>query len=245
MTRNCAKHHVVAALLLVVPFALIAKQPRTSAPPSWSAPPVSTSFFFRPALEGHRRPGCPGAPRRRCSGTSCTTTSANASSPSSDPTTDPSAPATHHPGHHRHRIWGAVGRAISNGTQTHLEVHPGETHRLHLRRHSREWGPIGNGSYSSLYTLLVGRGLISPPPPPSSPACWPAPSPSSSSPTPSSEHGHGEGILPVVGVPAALRQLWRHGAGDLVPGDRHSDVDPYPSDAGQNELLAGSVRPRF
>ncbi len=155
------KHHVVAALLLVVPFALIAKQPDLGTAILVGAAGFYVIFFAGlpwKVIFGLAAAGAAAAPllwnvlhdyqRKRILTLL-------------DPTTDPLGA-----GYHIIQATiaigsgGAVGKGYLNGTQTHLEFIPEKHTDFIFAVYSEEWGLIGNGFLLFLYTLLVGRGLI-------------------------------------------------------------------------------------
>lgn len=197
------KHYFGATLLLLVPFALIAKQPDLG-----TAILVGAAGFYVIFLAG--------LPWKIILGL---VAAGIASAPFAwnmlhdyqrkrimtliDPTTDPLG-AGYHIIQSTIAIGsgGAIGKGYLNGTQTHLEFIPERHTDFIFAVYSEEWGLLGNAVLVLLYTLLIGRGLMI----------------ASAAPTPFSRllagaitlnfftyafinMGMVSGILPVVGVP--------------------------------------------
>ncbi len=55
---------------------------------------------------------------------------------------------------------GGLGKGYLNGTQTHLEFIPEKHTDFIFAVFSEEWGLLGNGVLLVLFTLLIGRGLM-------------------------------------------------------------------------------------
>ena len=155
------KHFAVAALLLVVPFGLIAKQPDLG-----TALLVGGAGFFVIFLAG--------LPWKIILGL---LTAGAAAAPLLwhalhdyqqkriltliDPSTDPLGS-----GYHIIQSTIAIGsgglsgKGYLNGTQTHLEFIPEKHTDFIFAVYSEEWGLLGNALLLFLYTLLIGRGMI-------------------------------------------------------------------------------------
>ena len=155
------KHYLVAALLLFVPFALIAKQPDLG-----TALLVGSAGFYVIFFAG--------LPWKIIVGMIA---AAAAAAPLLwgmmhdyqqkriltliDPTTDPLGT-----GYHIIQSiiaigsGGAIGKGYLNGTQTHLEFIPEKHTDFIFAVYSEEWGLLGNATLVFLYTLLIGRGMI-------------------------------------------------------------------------------------
>ena len=156
-----ARHFIVAALLLVIPFGLIAKQPDLG-----TALLVGGAGFFVIFLAGLPwkvivgliAAGAAAAPllwgmmhdyqRKRILTLI-------------DPTTDPLGA-----GYHIIQATiaigsgGSFGKGYLHGTQTHLEFIPEKHTDFIFAVYSEEWGLLGNGLLVFLYTLLIGRGMM-------------------------------------------------------------------------------------
>jgi rod shape determining protein RodA len=155
------KHYLGAALLLLIPFALIAKQPDLGTALLVGAAGFYVIFFA-------------GLPWKIIASLIAT---AAAAAPVLwnmmhdyqrkriltllDPTTDPLG-AGYHIIQSTIAIGsgGALGKGYLNGTQTHLEFIPEKHTDFIFAVYSEEWGLIGNALLLFLYTLLIGRGLI-------------------------------------------------------------------------------------
>ncbi len=156
-----AKHYIVAALLLLVPFALIAKQPDLGTALLVGAAGFYVIFFAGlpwKVMIGMLVAGISAAPflwnmlhdyqRKRIMTLI-------------DPTTDPLGS-----GYHIIQATiaigsgGVLGKGYLNGTQTHLEFIPEKHTDFIFAVYSEEWGLIGNALLVVLYTLLIGRGLM-------------------------------------------------------------------------------------
>ena len=153
------KHYVVAGILLLIPFLLIAKQPDLG-----TALLVGGAGFYVIFLAGLPwkviaalvAAGAAAAPilwsmlhdyqRKRILTLI-------------DPTTDPLGS-----GYHIIQSTiaigsgGPVGKGYLNGTQTHLEFIPERHTDFIFAVYSEEWGLLGNITLLILYTLLIGRG---------------------------------------------------------------------------------------
>ena len=155
------KHYMVAALLLLVPFALIAKQPDLGTALLVGSAGFYVIFFAGlpwKVIAGLIIVGGSAAPliwgmmhdyqRKRILTLI-------------DPTTDPLG-AGYHIIQSTIAIGsgGAFGKGYLNGTQTHLEFIPEKHTDFIFAVYSEEWGLIGNVLLIFLYTLLIGRGLI-------------------------------------------------------------------------------------
>jgi rod shape determining protein RodA len=156
-----ARHFIVAALLLVVPFGLIAKQPDLG-----TALLVGGAGFFVIFLAG--------LPWKVMVGLIA---AAGAAAPLLwgmmhdyqrkriltliDPTTDPLGA-----GYHIIQATiaigsgGPFGKGYLNGTQTHLEFIPEKHTDFIFAVYSEEWGLLGNSLLVFLYALLIGRGMM-------------------------------------------------------------------------------------
>ncbi len=155
------KHYIGAALLLVVPFALIAKQPDLGTALLVGAAGFYIIFFA-------------GLPWKVIVGM---IVAAAAAMPILwnmlhdyqqkriltliDPTTDPLGS-----GYHIIQSTiaigsgGVLGKGFLKGTQTHLEFIPEKHTDFIFAVFSEEWGLIGNAVLLFLYILLIGRGLM-------------------------------------------------------------------------------------
>ncbi|MCB4360134.1 rod shape-determining protein RodA [Quatrionicoccus australiensis] len=155
------KHYVVAALLLIVPFALIAKQPDLGTALLVGAAGFYVIFFAGlpwKIIIGMIVVGASAAPfiwgmlhdyqQKRILTLI-------------DPTTDPLGS-----GYHIIQATiaigsgGAIGKGYLNGTQTHLEFIPEKHTDFIFAVFSEEWGLMGNLVLLFLYTMLIGRGLM-------------------------------------------------------------------------------------
>jgi rod shape determining protein RodA len=155
------KHFGIAALLLVIPFGLIAKQPDLG-----TALLVGGAGFFVIFFAG--------LPWKILFGLAA---AAAGAAPLLwhalhdyqqkriltliDPTTDPLGS-----GYHIIQSTIAIGsgglsgKGYLNGTQTHLEFIPEKHTDFIFAVYSEEWGLLGNVVLILLYTLLVGRGMM-------------------------------------------------------------------------------------
>ena len=155
------KHYGIAALLLLVPFALVAKQPDLGTALLIGAAGFYVIFFA-------------GLPWKIIVGLIVAAASAapilwnmlhdyqqKRILTLVDPTTDPLGS-----GYHIIQATiaigsgGAVGKGFLNGTQTHLEFIPEKHTDFIFAVYSEEWGLLGNVTLTFLYTLLIGRGLM-------------------------------------------------------------------------------------
>jgi len=155
------KHYLIAALLLLVPFALIAKQPDLG-----TALLVGSAGFYVIFFAG--------LPWKVIAALGI---AAGSAAPILwgmmhdyqrkriltliDPTTDPLG-AGYHIIQPTIAIGsgGAIGKGYLNGTQTHLEFIPEKHTDFIFAVYSEEWGLLGNALLVFLYTLLIGRGLM-------------------------------------------------------------------------------------
>jgi len=155
------KHYFIAALLLLIPFALIAKQPDLG-----TALLVGSAGFYVIFFAG--------LPWKVIAGL---VVAAGSAAPILwsmmhdyqrkriltliDPTTDPLG-AGYHIIQSTIAIGsgGAIGKGYLNGTQTHLEFIPEKHTDFIFAVYSEEWGLLGNALLVILYTLLIGRGLM-------------------------------------------------------------------------------------
>src|SRR5574343_179712 len=155
------KHYIVAALLLLVPFALIAKQPYLGTALLVGAAGFYVIFFAGlpwKVIAGLLVAGASAAPliwgmmhdyqRKRILTLL-------------DPTTDPLGS-----GYHIIQATiaigsgGPMGKGWLQGTQTHLEFIPEKHTDFIFAVFSEEWGLIGNIVLLVLYLLLIGRGMM-------------------------------------------------------------------------------------
>jgi rod shape determining protein RodA len=155
------KHYFVAALLLLIPFALIAKQPDLGTALLVGSAGFYVIFFAGlpwKVIAGLVIAGGSAAPilwgmmhdyqRKRILTLI-------------DPTTDPLGA-----GYHIIQATiaigsgGAIGKGYLNGTQTHLEFIPEKHTDFIFAVYGEEWGLLGNALLVFLYTLLIGRGLM-------------------------------------------------------------------------------------
>jgi len=155
------KHYAVAAILLLVPFALIAKQPDLGTALLVGAAGFYVIFFAGlpwKIMAGMIVAGASSAPfiwgmlhdyqKKRILTLI-------------DPTTDPLGS-----GYHIIQATiaigsgGAIGKGYLNGTQTHLEFIPEKHTDFIFAVYSEEWGLLGNILLVVLYTMLIGRGLM-------------------------------------------------------------------------------------
>ena len=156
-----ARHFIVATLLLLVPFALIAKQPDLG-----TALLVGSAGFYVIFFAG--------LPWKVIAGL---VVAAGSAAPILwgmmhdyqrkriltliDPTTDPLGA-----GYHIIQATiaigsgGPVGKGYLNGTQTHLEFIPEKHTDFIFAVYSEEWGLMGNALLLFLYILLIGRGMM-------------------------------------------------------------------------------------
>jgi rod shape determining protein RodA len=155
------RHYAVAALLLIVPFGLVAKQPDLG-----TAILIGSAGFFIlffaglqwKFIVGLAGVGIAAAPflwnalhdyqRRRIMTLV-------------DPTSDPLGS-----GYHIIQSMiaigsgGATGKGWLQGTQTHLEFIPEKHTDFIFAVYSEEWGLVGNAVLLFLYLLLIGRGMM-------------------------------------------------------------------------------------
>ena len=155
------KHYGIAALLLAVPFALIAKQPDLGTALLVGAAGFYVIFFAGLpwkiligllAAAGSAAPFLWGMLHDYQKKRILTLI---------DPTTDPLGA-----GYHIIQATiaigsgGVIGKGYLNGTQTHLEFIPEKHTDFIFAVFSEEWGLIGNIVLVVLYTMLIGRGLM-------------------------------------------------------------------------------------
>ncbi len=155
------KHYGVAALLLLVPFGLVAKQPDLG-----TALLIGSAGFYVMFFAG--------LPWKIITGLLVVAASAapilwnmlhdyqqKRILTLIDPTTDPLGS-----GYHIIQSTiaigsgGSFGKGFLNGTQTHLEFIPEKHTDFIFAVYSEEWGLLGNATLVFLYTLLIGRGLM-------------------------------------------------------------------------------------
>ena len=155
------KHYLGAALLVLVPFALIAKQPDLGTALLVGSAGFYVIFFAGlpwKIIFGMVAAGVAAAPfiwnmlhdyqQKRIMTLI-------------DPTTDPLGS-----GYHIIQSTiaigsgGPIGKGYLNGTQTHLEFIPERHTDFIFAVYSEEWGLLGNAVLVLLYTLLIGRGLM-------------------------------------------------------------------------------------
>ena len=155
------KHYIVAALLLLVPFALIAKQPDLGTALLVGAAGFYVIFFAGlswKVIIGLLLSAASAAPLlwsmlRDYQKKRILTLL--------DPSTDPLGA-----GYHIIQATiaigsgGVTGKGYLNGTQTHLEFIPEKHTDFIFAVYSEEWGLLGNTLLLMLYTLLIGRGLM-------------------------------------------------------------------------------------
>ena len=156
-----ARHFIVAALLLVIPFGLIAKQPDLGTALLVGGAGFFVIFFAGlpwKVIVGLIAAGAAAAPllwgmmhdyqKKRILTLI-------------DPTTDPLGA-----GYHIIQATiaigsgGSFGKGFLHGTQTHLEFIPEKHTDFIFAVYSEEWGLLGNGLLVFLYTLLIGRGMM-------------------------------------------------------------------------------------
>jgi rod shape determining protein RodA len=133
--RSRLRHYLVACLLLLVPFALIAKQPDLGTAILVGAAGLLRHLLRRPALEGDRRPGRAAAAAAPFVWTMLHDYQRKRILTLIDPTSDPLGA-----GYHIIQATIAIGSGGTFGKGwlgRHADpprVHPRTTHRLHLRR---------------------------------------------------------------------------------------------------------------
>lgn len=155
------KHHVVAAILLLVPFLLIAKQPDLGTAILVGAAGFYVIFFA-------------GFPWKFIVGLGA---AAAAAAPFAwnllhdyqrkriltliDPTTDPLGSGYHIiQGTIAIGSGGVLGKGWLRGSQTHLDFLPEKHTDFIFAVFSEEWGLVGNTLLLVLYTLLIGRAMM-------------------------------------------------------------------------------------
>lgn len=155
------RHYAVAALLLIIPFGLVAKQPDLGTAILIGAAGFYVLFFAGlqwKIILGLAAAGIAAAPilwnflhdyqRRRIMTLI-------------DPTSDPLGS-----GYHIIQSTiaigsgGVAGKGWLQGTQTHLEFIPEKHTDFIFAVYSEEWGLIGNAVLLILYLLLIGRGMM-------------------------------------------------------------------------------------
>ena len=128
---------------------------------------------------------------------------------------------------------GIAGKGWLKGTQAHLEFIPERTTDFIFAVFSEEFGLIGNGVLLFLYLLLIARGLdhcrqradL---------LCAPAGRRDHADLLHLCvrQHGHGQRHTPGGRRAAAVHELWRHRAGDAGAGRRHPDEHTAAPQAG-------------
>ena len=155
------RHYMVAALLLLVPFALIAKQPDLGTALLVGGAGFYVIFFAGlpwKVIGGLLASGAAAAPLLW---TMLHDYQKKRILTLIDPTTDPLGS-----GYHIIQATiaigsgGPFGKGYLNGTQTHLEFIPEKHTDFIFAVFSEEWGLLGNLVLLFLYTLLIGRGLM-------------------------------------------------------------------------------------
>lgn len=155
------RHYLIAAALLLVPFALVAKQPDLGTALLIGSAGFYVIFFAGlpwKVILGLVTAGVSAAPflwtmlhdyqKKRILTLL-------------DPTTDPLGS-----GYHIIQATiaigsgGVFGKGYLSGTQTHLEFIPEKHTDFIFAVYSEEWGLLGNVLLVTLYTLLIGRGLM-------------------------------------------------------------------------------------
>ena len=155
------KHFIVATLLLLVPFALIAKQPDLGTALLVGAAGFYVIFFAGLPWKVLIALIIAGASAAPVLWTMLHDYQKKRILTLIDPMTDPLGS-----GYHIIQATiaigsgGAVGKGYLNGTQTHLEFIPEKHTDFIFAVYSEEWGLLGNLLLVFLYTLLIGRGLM-------------------------------------------------------------------------------------
>jgi rod shape determining protein RodA len=156
-----ARHFLVAAILLAVPFALIAKQPDLGTALLVGGAGFYVLFFAGLPWKVIIGLGAAGAAAAPFLWTVLHDYQKKRILTLIDPTTDPLGS-----GYHIIQATiaigsgGAFGKGYLNGTQTHLEFIPEKHTDFIFAVFSEEWGLAGNSLLVFLYLLLVGRGLM-------------------------------------------------------------------------------------
>ncbi len=156
-----ARHFIVAALLLLVPFALIAKQPDLGTALLVGGAGFFVIFFAGLPWKVMLGLGAAGAAAAPLLWNMLHDYQRKRIMTLIDPTTDPLGA-----GYHIIQATiaigsgGPFGKGYLNGTQTHLEFIPEKHTDFIFAVYSEEWGLLGNGLLVFLYTLLIGRGLM-------------------------------------------------------------------------------------
>jgi rod shape determining protein RodA len=155
------RHYLIAAALLVVPFALVAKQPDLG-----TALLIGSAGFYVIFLAGLPWKVIIGLIVAGISAAPFLWTMLHDYQKKRiltllDPTTDPLGS-----GYHIIQSTiaigsgGVFGKGYLSGTQTHLEFIPEKHTDFIFAVYSEEWGLVGNIVLVTLYTLLIGRGLM-------------------------------------------------------------------------------------
>ncbi|NJD24540.1 MAG: rod shape-determining protein RodA [Betaproteobacteria bacterium] len=156
-----ARHFIVAAILLVVPFLLIAKQPDLGTALLVGGAGFYVIFFAGLPWKIIIGLGAAGAAAAPFLWTMLHDYQRKRILTLIDPTTDPLGS-----GYHIIQSTiaigsgGPFGKGYLNGTQTHLEFIPEKHTDFIFAVYSEEWGLAGNLLLVFLYTLLIGRGLM-------------------------------------------------------------------------------------
>ncbi len=156
-----ARHFIVAALLLLIPFALIAKQPDLGTALLVGGAGFFVIFFAGLPWKVMLGLGAAGAAAAPLLWNMLHDYQRKRIMTLIDPTTDPLGA-----GYHIIQATiaigsgGPFGKGYLNGTQTHLEFIPEKHTDFIFAVYSEEWGLLGNGLLVFLYTLLIGRGLM-------------------------------------------------------------------------------------
>ncbi len=136
------KHYGVAALLLLVPFALVAKQPDLGTALLDRRRRLLCHFLCRPAVEDHHWPA---GQCRRSRPHPVEHAARLPAEAHPDPDRPDDRPARlrlpHHPGDHRHRLRRHRRQGLPERDANPPRIHPGKAYRLHLRGLFRGMGP--------------------------------------------------------------------------------------------------------
>jgi rod shape determining protein RodA len=156
-----ARHFIIAALLLAVPFAMIAKQPDLGTALLVGSAGFYVIFFAGLPWKVIIGLGAAAAAAAPFLWTMLHDYQRKRILTLIDPTTDPLGS-----GYHIIQSTiaigsgGPVGKGYLNGTQTHLEFIPEKHTDFIFAVFSEEWGLLGNALLVFLYTLLIGRGMM-------------------------------------------------------------------------------------
>ncbi|MBS1189965.1 MAG: cell elongation-specific peptidoglycan biosynthesis regulator RodA [Rhodocyclaceae bacterium] len=155
------RHYIVAALILLIPFALIAKQPDLGTALLVGAAGFYVIFFAGLPWKVIIGLGAAGAAAAPFVWTVLHDYQRKRILTLLDPSSDPLG-AGYHIIQSTIAIGsgGLLGKGYLNGTQTHLEFIPEKHTDFIFAVFSEEWGLIGNCFLIFLYTLLIGRGLM-------------------------------------------------------------------------------------